>query len=58
MPQQHTNRAAPPNAGGADLTASKSFSNLFRGSLRFRHLEAGHEAFGVMCEADAVHAVS
>jgi hypothetical protein len=27
-------------------------------SLRFRNLEAGHESFGVMCEADAVHAVS
>ena len=58
MPQQHTNRAAPPNAGGADLTALKSFSNLFSGSLRFRDLEPRHESFGVMCEADAVSAVS
>jgi hypothetical protein len=26
--------------------------------LRFRDLEAGHEGLGVMCEADAVHAIS
>jgi len=29
-----------------------------RVELRFRDLEAGNECFRVMCEADAVHAVS
>ena len=31
--------------------------DLVQTSLRFRDLEAGHECFCIMCEADAVHAV-
>ena len=41
---------------GSGLAAHRRFS--MRLKLRLRDLETGHEYFGVMREADAVHAVS
>ena len=38
------------------LRAHQRFSMMVK--LRFRYREPGHESFGVMCEADTVHAVS
>ena len=36
----------------------RAIQERIEGFLRFGDLEAGDDGFGIMCEADAVHAVS
>jgi hypothetical protein len=52
----------PPPTGSSSIVQFRFTRPIRRFSvlvkLRFRDREAGHESFSVMCEAEAVHAVS